>query len=234
MESLRSITHLQRMVNICHEVLGACDLKLNSTKCVCLRIGPRFKITDCKVCIEDQPLLWKSEFRHLGVFIISGKKFKCNLQNAKQKFYRAANGVLGKIGVSNHNLILSLIDTFCMPVLVYGLEALDLSKSDRNTIDFVYSSIFFKIFGVKETTVIRQCQFYSDCFPTSYRLDRKVFNFLNGIKLHKNSLQLLLFTWFGSDELSRIEANYSLLSSDHSWIVNFKLWHCFKMETLDS
>ena len=140
---------------------------------------------------------------------------KCSLQNAKQKLFRAANGVLSKIGVSNHNHILSLIDTFCMPVLVYGLEAINLSKSDRNTIDLVYSSIFFKIFSVKELTVIRQCQFFSDCFPTSYRLDNKVFNFFNGIKLHSSSLQLLLFTWFGNDELSRIEANYSLLSSDH-------------------
>ena len=81
-----------------------------------------------------------------------------------------------KIGVSNHNLILSLIDTFCMPVLVYGLEALNLSKSDRNAIDFVFSSIFFKIFSVKEPTVIRQCQFFSYCFLTSYRLENKVFN----------------------------------------------------------
>jgi hypothetical protein len=88
------------------------------------------------VCIEDQPLLWKSEFRHLGVFIISGKKFKSSLQTAKQKFFRAANGVLGKNGVSNHNLILSLIDTFCMPVVVDGLEALNFSKSDRRIIEF--------------------------------------------------------------------------------------------------
>ena len=62
--------------------------------------------------------------------------------------------------------------------MVHGLEALSLSKSDHNTIDFVYSSILFKTFSVKESTVIRQCQFFSDCFPTSSRLDNKVFNFL--------------------------------------------------------
>ena len=134
-----SITHLQKLVDICYDVLDSCDLKLNPAKSVCIRIGPRFKMTDSIIHLNSQPLIWKPEIRHLGLFVLSGKKFKCSLQQSKQKFYRAANGILGKIGLNYHPLILSLIDVFCQPVLTYGFEALSLSKSERCAIDFVYS-----------------------------------------------------------------------------------------------
>jgi hypothetical protein len=191
-----------------------CDLKLNPTKSVCMRNGPGFKITDCKIYLNEHPLVWKSDLRYLGLFTLSGKRFKCSLQQSKQKFYRAANGILGKIGLAYHCLILSLIDIFCMPVLTYGFEALCFSEGDRNLMDFVYSSIFFKIFNVKENKTIQQCQFFSGCLPTSYRLDLKTFNFFNGIKTQSNSLQLLLFTWFGQDELFKLSNKYSLLPDD--------------------
>ena len=87
--------------------------------------------------------------------IISRNSFKCNLQLNRQKFFQAANGVLGKIGVTAPiNLILSLIDSFCIPVLLYGLEGVGLSKSQTNSIDFAYSTIFFKLFNVKEPMTI--------------------------------------------------------------------------------
>ena len=86
-----SVTHLQKLVNICYDVLNSCDLKLNPTKSVCMRVGPRFKITDCKIYLNEHPLVWKSDLRYLGLFILSGKRFKYSLQQSKQKLYRAAN-----------------------------------------------------------------------------------------------------------------------------------------------
>ena len=110
----------------------------------------------------DQPLSWKSELKHLGITIVSGRKFKCSLQFAKQKFFSAANGVFGKIGVNQHNLILSLVDVFCIPVLLYGTEALLLSKSDRNAMDFTYSTIFFKILMLKKPELLNSVNFIQD------------------------------------------------------------------------
>jgi len=34
-----------------------------------------------------QPLQWVSEFRYLGVFIVSSRSFKCSLVHAKRSFY---------------------------------------------------------------------------------------------------------------------------------------------------
>jgi len=48
------------------------------------------------------------------------------MQNSKRKFFRASNSIFGKSGVKRdmHLLTLSLIDSFCVPVLLYGWEAI--------------------------------------------------------------------------------------------------------------
>ena len=88
-----SITHLQSMIDMCSQVLGSCYLELNSKKSFVLRIVPRHNFTDAKLTLNGQVIAWKSEIRYLGVFIVSAKTFKCNLQNNRQKFFIATNGI---------------------------------------------------------------------------------------------------------------------------------------------
>ena len=116
------ITHMQKMTDICLEMLGSCHLEINANKTFGLRIGPRHNITgSCSLVVNGQKLIWKSELNYLGLYIVSSKRFKCNIQTARHKFFKATNGILGKIGLrAAHNLILSLADIFCIPVLLYG------------------------------------------------------------------------------------------------------------------
>ena len=124
---------------------------------------------------------WKSEIKYLGVHLLAGKTCKCNLQHCKQKFYRAANGIFGKIGsTKNPNVILTLVNSFCLPILLYGMEALDLNVKSRNSIDFIYNSVFAKLFNIKDKQTISLCQYYTGYLPASCSLDemRKFFNVL--------------------------------------------------------
>src|SRR5271163_1653396 len=150
------------------------------------------------------------------------------LVTAKAKIFRAVglNGIFAKIGLrSPHNLILSLIDSFCIPVLLYGLEALNVSKYDLNSLNFVYSSVFCKIFNVKENLIIQQCQYYSGCLPSNCRIDLRTLNFFKGLGRHKNSsLPLQLFTWFGRNEQSLILDKYSIFNLDNNYVAKLK---CF-------
>src|SRR5271154_3494804 len=112
--------------------------------------------------------------RHIYSF---EQKIQMQSSTFSAKIFQAANGIFGKIGLRGpHYLTLSLIDTFCNPVLMYGLEAMPLSKSEKNTIDFTYSTTFFKIFKVKEKSVLNLCQFYSRCLPPRYNIDIRQLN----------------------------------------------------------
>ena len=64
--------------------------------------------------------------------------FKCSLDYAKKGFYRAANAIFGKVGrIASEEVILQLIISKHIPVLLYGLEACPLVKSELLSLDFV-------------------------------------------------------------------------------------------------
>jgi len=60
-----------------------------------------------------------------------GSKFLSIGGRPRRSFCRAANGVFGKVGrVASEEVTIQLFNSKCLPVLLYGLEACSLSKSD--------------------------------------------------------------------------------------------------------
>ena len=57
---------------------------------------------------------------------------------AKKSYYVAANAIFGKIGrYASEDVTFQLINVKCVPILMYGLEACPLVKSDLSSLDFV-------------------------------------------------------------------------------------------------
>jgi len=78
---------------------------------------------------------------------VRSRNFKCSLTNAKKSFSWSANAILGKIGrIATKEATLQLISSKCIPVLIYGLEARPLLKSDLSSLDFVINRFFTKLF----------------------------------------------------------------------------------------
>jgi len=161
--------------------------------------------------MNDVKIGWKNEVRYLGIYILSGMRFKINIQPAKQKFFRAANGILGKIACTkNPSVCLSLLNSFCTPILLYGLEALNLNKATRESLEFVFNSLFVKIFNIKDKEALSLCQWYMGYLPVSCVLDLKMINFHNDILCNKSdSLMFIIDKLAPSAELGLIIQKYS-------------------------
>src|SRR5271155_1978037 len=104
-------------------------------------------MTHSIISIGHDPIAFLSEIKYLGMYITAGKHFSCNLHYNKIKFFRALNAILCKIGdTSAISLILSLASTNCFPILLYGLEAMHLNKTQINSLTYAFNSIFYKLF----------------------------------------------------------------------------------------
>ena len=78
---------------------------------------------------------------------------------AKRSFFKAANAVFGKIGGrASEEVITQIIRTKCMPVLLYGLEACPLRKSDINSLSFVVNRFFMKLFRTSNIDIVNYCR----------------------------------------------------------------------------
>jgi len=79
---------------------------------------------------------------------VKSRTLKCFSDAVKRGFYRAANSIFGKIGrIASEEVVLQLIKYKCVYVLLYGLEACALNKSQMTSLDFVVNRFFMKLFN---------------------------------------------------------------------------------------
>jgi hypothetical protein len=127
-----------------------------------MRVGPRCDAACANiVTCTGQQLPWVNEMRYLGVNIVKSRRFKCILHEHKKSFFRSVNAIFGKVGsVAAEEVIVQLIFSKCIPVLLYGLEAITLTKTDMSSLDFTFNRFMMKLFKTTDMHVIRYCQ---DC-----------------------------------------------------------------------
>ena len=122
----RHLLQLYKNCYVCEGVLQNLDLFINpKTSAVCMRIGPRYSMSCCDIVGSNGcALQWVESVRYLGVYFVKAKQFKCRYDRATSSFYRAFNAVFDKIGKSSsEEVVLQLINSKCMPCLLYALEA---------------------------------------------------------------------------------------------------------------
>ena len=98
-----------------------------------------------------------NDVRYLGISIKSARTFKCIMSMNKQKFYRAANCVISKVGCKNVSVLTALLLSKCVPIITYGLPACFLTKTEKTKLDNSLDVILAKVFGTFNKNILRQC-----------------------------------------------------------------------------
>ena len=70
------------------------------------------------------------------------------------------NSVYSKICKSNEFLIVTMVKSFCVPIAMYSVEALDLNVSLLNSLDNLLFQAFCKIFKTFDRDTVKWCMFY--------------------------------------------------------------------------
>ena len=60
-----SIAELQLMVKVCCDELDAINLKLNTNKSYCIRVGKRYFVDCPKICTGNGDIAWAKEAKYL-------------------------------------------------------------------------------------------------------------------------------------------------------------------------
>ena len=66
---------------------------------------------------------------------------------------------------------------------MYGLEAIPLTKSDKQSLDFVINRLFMKLFKTGDIHTVQQCQEFFGFELPSVRLERRTAKFLSNFSL---------------------------------------------------
>ena len=67
--------------------------------------------------------------------------------------------MFGKVGrIASEEVTLSLCNSKCLPILLYGLEAFALNESTLQSLDFSVNRFFMKLFKTSSMAIITECQ----------------------------------------------------------------------------
>ena len=147
-----TVCSLQLMLSIVEYEL----IRLNVGKCCAIRIGPRYDKTCAALStVSDDAIQWCDQMRYLGVNICKAVKFRCDFSPARRSFNRAANALLSKVGsTGSEELLLHLLKIQCVPILLYGCEAVDWSSRDLAAMDFAFIRFVMRIFKCSNRPII--------------------------------------------------------------------------------
>ena len=199
-----------------------------------MRIGKRCKVSCSNITLKDGLIPWNFEIKYLGVVLSQASYLKINLHSNKVGFFRSFNGIFAKIGNSNIvDTIVELMKCNCLSVLLYCLEAVNLTKTDLNYLQFPLHRAFMKIFHVKDNVSIGWCQYYMHQMPIKLLLDAKKFNFYK--KMSKSDCYLMqhLYAHAACNLFSDLTAKYNLNNNASIGRFRFELWATFHADLVN-
>ena len=126
-----SWSSMQSMLDNCSIEIAKLHLKFKSKKSVTFRIGARYNFDCAPLILDGSVLSVVAVVRYLGIFIKSGRKMVCSFEHIRLKFYSTFNAIYRRSKSSDSELVtVELIRSFCLPLITYGLEALNLRATD--------------------------------------------------------------------------------------------------------
>lgn len=221
-----SVTHLQKLINICVDELNSIQLSVNAKKCFCMRIGKRYAVSCKSVVIDNYHVQWTNEIRYLGVYFTAGHLLKFNFVPYKRRFFRCLNCILSKTGTKAINVVLSLTQSYCVPFLLYAVESTSLTATEKLRLASPFKRLFSRLFNSFDAQTIAYCQYYTGYLPLEFVIDQRRLKFLNNICNLNNVVIQSLFRLNGDTEISSLVAKYNTNMFDIKSI-NYSMWNSF-------
>ena len=181
-----SLIHLRIMIEICQCELDEIDMKLNVGKTQCIVFGKHYLRVRPNLVINGSDISWSRTVTYLGVTFKSSSNLQVDVKNRRSKFYQSFNSILSRASKSGDIVLLSLLNSFCLPCLYYGLEPFDMNATTGNKLNVPLKRAFNKIFGVYDNITVNHCMYYCGLLPApleitfrKYKLLCKARNSLN-------------------------------------------------------
>ena len=121
---------------------------------------------------------WSAQIKYLGC-CFRGIQCAVDPSSFIGRFYGSFNNILNVVGNSRNEMsALYLIQTYCLPSLLYGCETWYLSSCDVKRVEVAWINAFRKIFNAFWYESV-PLQYYCSCLPVSILLSIKKLLFWN-------------------------------------------------------
>ncbi len=150
-----SVVDLQKMLVICNSVGINLGLKFNPSKSKCIFVGPNLNVKPVDLFLDSFQLPWVNELSYLGITLLKAKSFLIDLSCVRRKFFVSINVILSKCGFTTDLVKLRLLESHCLPILLYASESLNLPKFQIAEMNSWWNCVYRKIFKYNKWESVR-------------------------------------------------------------------------------
>jgi Reverse transcriptase (RNA-dependent DNA polymerase) len=175
-----SIIGMQHLLDICTVYGKLHNIIFNALKTVIFAVG-NHNMFRPSMFIAEQIVSWVEGCKYLGVSFIARSHLLVDVAPIKRKFYAALNSVFSRSSTLHEPVKLQLVHSFCLPLLVYCVGALELSVSSLRELGVCWNDAFRKIFGYNRWESVKVLQFFCGCLDFVHIYDLFRLKFLSQV-----------------------------------------------------
>ena len=118
------------MLNVCYSVRNVLFISSTYSQSHCIMISPKINYTQANVKLNCKDLDWTDKLNYLGITVMSQRLFFVCLDTVRPKYFAAANALNAHCKHVSEpvKVHLSLFESYCLPILLYGLGCVYLSS----------------------------------------------------------------------------------------------------------
>ena len=152
-----SVTHLQMMLDCCYNVGSEICILFNVRKSNCMAIGPSFvDLSGANMRIGNIALQWVSKIKYVGIYLIAAKYFKVDLSEVRRKYFSSLNVILSKCKYVSDPVKLKLVESHCLPILLYAIESLNIKKDELSSLNICWNAAYRNIFNFNKWESVKE------------------------------------------------------------------------------
>ena len=100
-----------------------------------------------KTTIIGAEIEWVSEWKYLGVSIVSSTSFCCSITKPRSKFYRSSYSILNVLNDPSKDVQMKLLYSICVPNITYACDVVDYGNNDMQSLHVAVTDAIRKIVG---------------------------------------------------------------------------------------
>ena len=173
-----SVSDLQTMLQICDLAGRYLGIEFNPSKSKYILISPNINIQPSTLSIGQFQLPWVDKLDYLGITLTSANSFTIDLSNIRRKFFTSVNSILSKCTFTSDMVKLCLLESHCLPILLYATESLNLPKSQITVLNSWWNSVYRKIFNYHKWESVRSLISLLGRLDLHHIINLKTLNFI--------------------------------------------------------
>ena len=142
-----SIAGLQCMLDKCCVVADDLSLEFNTSKSHAVVFGKMHKYELPALYLGSTTVDWCSSIKYLGINLCGGRSLKFDIMPTKRAFYSACNSIFMSGNDADELVLLTLQESYSLPVLMYGILALSLKSRQVGELNVCWKNVFRRVFN---------------------------------------------------------------------------------------